>query len=210
MKNKHIERLIASSKRYRKNPKSFWNWDHQRKIRVYHLYDQEKPLSYWDDVSFVSGSQFVTVFWVHPRTDYSDAVFHSAYTKVKSEESFSERKFESTPNYIRLGKNKKRKKIVSYTVKTDENSRETFKKILELEKTLRKTSDISIEASFKVEQYNRYRGASICCPIEVRNVDDLYELAQFVRKCLVDPTLFEKTYGGYKYTKEDYMKENDD
>jgi hypothetical protein len=211
MKNKYIEALKKKSKKFSKTSKNDSNWNHQLGIKIYHVYDGTKTKGWWDDVAFMKGSQQITVWWIHPRMKYSDECDAIAYEKVSAEkQNVTDNLLDrSTPNYVYLGKNKKRKKIVSYTLKSLSEDRKQFSKRWkdETEKVLT-TGDVSVECHMKVAQYEYCRGVSICYPIEVIDHKSLKELTDFVNMCLDDPSLFSKTHSDYKYTKDDWNLEN--
>lgn len=217
MKNKHYDRLRESAKRYRKQAKNDSRWNHELGIKVYHVYYPEghpnyREKTYWDDVAFIRGSQQVTVWWTHPRYQYSETVDDQAYKEAC--EKYPDRVLsnpfkDSVPTYKYLGKNKNRKRVAFWTLKT-ETPDEFYPYWRQRREELCKTSDYVQKAKFEVKQYDYCRGVEICIPVEVRGEADLKTLCDFVNKCLDNPEHFSQTYGSYQYTKEDWNKENPD
>lgn len=211
-KNKYIENLRKHAKRYAKTAKKDSRWDSKRGIKVYHLYDgdSKKEESWWDDVAFIEGSQQVTVWYIHPRLKYNDMCGALAHDLVKDDkpERGDEWLNESTPNYRYLGKNKKRKKVVSYTMAPLSDARSAwFEEWNRVEEDILRNGNVVARPSMRVKQYSYCRGVEICIPMEVLNPDHLKELVDIVRRCLKDPTLFDKLYGDYAYTKDDWNRE---
>lgn len=216
MKNKHFERLREAAKRYKKTAKNDSRWNKKLGIKVYHVYYPEgdenyREKSYWDDVAFIKGSQQVTVFWTHPRYMYEEELDQIAYQEAneKFPDSSDTNWFDKmTPIYKYLGKNKKRKRVKLWQMGQSPSREEFYTYWRDRKTELNKTSDYVQKCSFKVQQYSYCRGVSITCPMECRSEEELAALVKFVNACLDDPTLFNKTYGDYKYTKEDWLNEN--
>lgn len=209
-KNKHIEYLRKRSQRYAKTAKNGNRWDHQRGIKVYHVYDEPCDKSWWDDVAFMMGSQQVVVWYVHPRFRYQDQVNDLAREQLESERPprADDWFLGGTKNYRYVGKNKKRKRVVSITCpEMPVQTKEYYDRLFALEKQMYRTSDVEVGCEFKVKQYSYCRGVEICIPVEVCNEDDLEKLVQMVRGYLTEPGSFERTWKGYKYTRDDWNKD---
>jgi hypothetical protein len=216
-KNKFIEKMREASKRWKKtqafNEGRYRSWDPKLGIKVYHLYGGEykKDKGWWDDTAFIEGSQQVSVAWVHPRMRYSDECDEIAwketdhlYPRKKDQPLFEI----ETTNYKYLGKNKKRKRAVSHTMKPASEEFTKYYEILDAKKKeVQKTGDVVTTCSMSVEQLKHCRWVEICYPIEVVDEASLKEMADFVRACIRDRSLFDRTWGEYKYTKEDWNRE---
>lgn len=211
-KNKQFEQNRKSAKQYAKTAKNDSRWDHELGIKVYHDYSEVKDKAYWDDVAFMHGSQQVTVWFTHPRYQWIEAVRDDAYNSlVKEFGRPPEMTFldGATANYKTIGKNKNRKRVISWTLAPSKNS-DFYEKLRERENEYLKTSDHVQYCSFKIKQYGHCRGVDICVPFEVVDEQSLAKLADFVKDCINDTTLFEKTFGKYTYTVVDYLSENPD
>jgi hypothetical protein len=213
-KNRFIEALRERAKIYKKTKafKCTRSWDHKLGIKVYHLYtgDGARDKGWWDDTAFIMGSQQVTVGWVHPRYRYQNICDDKAWEDTKEQYPRREGDFfeGSTPNYRYLGKNKKRKKIVSWTMKpTSQEFRDYYEILDAKKKEIQQTGDLVATCDFKVSQLGYCRWVDVCYPIEVLNEQSLKELADFVRECIQNPGSFERTWGEYKYTREDWNRE---
>lgn len=212
MKNKHQEWLIASAKRNKRTRKYGSMWDHERKIFVYHVYDGSRTKGYWDDTAFVHGSQIVYVFWTHPRYEYYERCSDLAYEAIIKPNSEPQDLFAgSTPVYKKLGKNKKRKRIVLWRCQPPAaESMDKYKRWDELAKQYASTGVIEQRATFKITQLNSGKAIDICCPLEVVDVHSLNQLAHFAKECMIDRTLFDATYSDYVYTAEDWLREQEE
>lgn len=208
MKNPHYEKMIASSKKAAKKARSSKNWDAKRGIFVYHLYDDKPKLSWWDDVKFKKGSQMVCVFWIHPRYQYEGKCKDIARDIIGDNPSKEDWFSKMTPNYKYLGKNKKRKKISSYTsAQMSQEESDWFTLWDKKQDEVAATTDVRVKPYMKTSIGSYARFVEISFPIEIYNEDHLKELADFVRACLDDRSLFDKTYGNYSYGKDNYMED---
>lgn len=208
MKNKRYEKMIASSKRAAKKAKKSLNWDSKRGIFVYHLYDDQPKLSWWDDVKFQKGSQMVCVFWQHPRYKYESMCKDIAREMIGENPNKEDWLSNMTPKYKFLGKNKKRKKISSYLSSGfSPEERAWFDLWAKKQDEVALTTEKRIKPSIKIEIGSYARFVDVCIPMEIYSADQLKDLADFVNKYLDDRTLFEKTYGEYSYGKDEYMED---
>lgn len=212
MKNKRFERNRVDAKKYLKK------WWRRRELTelgnaIYHVYDNpenKKTEGWWDDVAFVMGSQVVSVWWIHPRMAYHDKCSNLAQKATDEVMTYpSGDLFDgSTKNYRYLGKNKKRKKIVSHTMAPiNESYRIYFDKLHEFEAKFQKTGDVVIKPHMKVEQLHWCRGVSICMPVEAIDLISVEAMAELVKKILRGETTLEKEFPDYTYTKDDWNRE---
>ena len=204
MKNRHIESLIKKAKHY----STKWKRTtvvNSNKNHCHHLYDDKKTISWWDDVSFIHGSQVVTVWWVHPRTEYVDKVEGVAWDKMYP--SYPETPFVTIPQYRKLGKNKKRKKIISHRVITD-NIVGWHAQLEEVQKQVHLENDFVIRCYSKIEQFKWGKGISLCIPIEVLDENGIDNLARIAREILNRKVTVNQLFPDYVYTKDNYVSEN--
>ena len=210
MKNKNYQRKKAAAKRAYREAVNDSRWDHERGIKVYHVYDEEiKPRdkTYWDDVSFVWRRNYVVVCWIHPRYEYTETIDEQAYEAVNRlfpAHHDNDWLLYGTKNFKKVGKS--RKKVVSYTT-TPCTGKDFYDTWREFKHTFCNTSTLQVRPHIKVEQTDYSLMVNICCPIEVRNEDNLKELADIVRSILDQKTTLKELYGDYAYTAEDYKKE---
>lgn len=203
MKNKHFDWKRSQAKKYAKT------WHRANKLTslgnaLIHCYDNPHDMGWWDDVAFKLGSQVVMVWWIHPRMAFSDQTKDIAYNLLPPAPEFDAFK-RSTPNYKRVGKNKKRKKIVSYTMAPVHKSwtdwADDWDKATE---QVRRTTDLVIRPSIKVEQLSWCRGVSLCIPEEAIDAPSVEKVAEIAKKLLRGETTLEELYPDYTYTRHDY------
>lgn len=207
MKNKHREQLKQRAKLYHRNSRG---QHFENGVLVRHMYDIENPqkFSWWDDVTFILNDYRVNVAWIHPRYAYSNKVEEIAHAACEHLESPSMLDFmaESSPNYRKVGKS--RKKIVSYT-NTFEIT-DAYFEALDAEKN-RIANDLGnkivIAPTISTEWTNCSRFVSICAPIEVRGVVDLRELATLTKRILRRETSLEREFPGYLYSQRNWTAE---
>lgn len=211
MKNKNYQRKKAAARRAFRGAMNDNRWDLQRGIKVYHVYDEEiKPRdkTYWDDVSFVWRHNYVVVCWTHPRYEYTETVDTQAYEAANR--IFPDRRHDNmfsggTKNYKKLGKS--RKKVTSITCPGVNTGKDFYDAWRDFKETFCQTSSIEIKPYIRIEQTDYSLFVNICCPIEVRNEDNLKELADIVRSILDRKTTLQELYGDYAYTAKDYIVE---
>lgn len=207
MKNKFIEKYRESAKRYSKTTRADSRWNSKLGLRVYHVYDEPKPLTWWDDVAFLHGSQQITVWFVHPRMAYHDHIDDLVQKSLEPREKVGCIFDEATPNYKFLGKNKKRKKIVSWTMDpiVDRAYFDNWRKTTE---EMCNTSDYVQRCSISIQQYSYCRGVELVVPVEIRSEADLVKIKDIVLQHLADPTYFGREFGECQYTSTDWVREN--
>ena len=168
-----------------------WVKNHKQRISkgivVMHCYDGEpKELSWWDDTGFNLNSRRISIWWTHPRMEFSDAISDAAYTNIPC--PYEDKLFQDSEKiYKYVGKSGKRKKVYAYranSADTAENRKKWYDALKQEEVRLQKESDITIKPFLKIEMLKWCRGVSICCPIEVRGESDLHILCNLVKRIL--------------------------
>lgn len=211
VKNKNFEYRRQAAKKYAKT----WHCASKLSSRgnyIYHYYDPDnlKSEGWWDDVSFMVGSQVVVVAWVHPRMKYSDETSEAAYSLAEPSPS-SNFLLDSTPIYKKKGKNKNRKKIVAYECKpSGQELKEWHDKLQTIRDAVRKTSDIRIKPSITIEQLDYCRFVELCIPVEVIDQKSLEDMTDLARLIIKDRGMLDVLYPGYEYGKEQWIAEGHD
>lgn len=204
-KNKHYENKFKGQRQYGSRP----NQRFKNGIMVYHVYDGKKELSWWDDTAFNLNGRRIMIWWTHPRMEFSDAISDTAYTNIPC--PYEDKLFKDSEKiYKYVGKSGKRKKVYAYRANpadTAENRKKWYDALKQEEVRLQKESDITIKPFIKVEMLKWCRGVSICCPIEVRGEADLHILCNLVKRLLKGETTLDKEFPDYKYTKDDWARE---
>jgi hypothetical protein len=205
LKNKEFDRRRREAKQYAKK------WHNIRHVNpdgnyLYHSYPEPKDMGWWDDVSFRLGSQVVVVAWIHPRMAFSDKTKDIAYGLLPEAPPTKWEK--ASTNYRRIGKNKNRKRVVSYNMTPFDGD---FLAWCDLwDKTtldIRKTTDLIIRPSIKIEQLDYCRFVSLVAPVEAIDEKSVNDMANMAKTILRGETTLEELFPEYVYTREDWASE---
>ena len=114
MKIARLERLRQLQREYHQSHQ--WRLTNGG-LYIPHSYAERKPdsLSYWDDVGFILNGRRIIVWWQHPRHVYAEEIQEKAWHEAAITSSSNWFAGDSTKNYKRLGRS--RKKIISYTMR---------------------------------------------------------------------------------------------
>lgn len=211
MKNQHLESLGRKMRDYHKSHQ--WRLS-EKGLYIPHVYPDTPDISrltYWADVGFILNNRRVIVWWVHPRTIYADAVHDKAWDLVGPGPQDSWLVDDATPNYKKLGKSGKRKKIVSYTCRPpSEAQRAHYAKLRDIEEELNDTGiNLTVKPVFKCERLSWALGVNLVVPVEPRVEADLHALANLARRLLKQETTLSQEFPDYAYTKEDWLRERE-
>lgn len=208
MKNKHFERRREAAKRYKKTRNRS---DEVAGVSIIHDYSHPKKLSYWDDFSFVLGSQHIIVTWIHPRMAFMDAIENEADANVLNAigpgpewDLFADNKV----IHKRVGKS--RKKVQYYEGKSPPVDYKAYrdKVRLETERLLRESSFIA-KPSMRIEQWATGRHVAITYPVELRNETDIVVFAAKLKQHLLGRGDMFAHLGEYAYSAADWQAEQE-
>lgn len=218
MKNRYYESLIEASKK-RIGQKNWLKVSLGKgKFACHHVYSSNK-LTYWYDFMYRYGSRQYTVFFTHPRANYNDSNEAKAYDLVADKKPKSDFKFDNNrvPIYKKLGKSKKRKRIVAYQLKdfTFTDQERQWYDLLEKEtERLNKEGDTVVTPSIKVD----FGTIFVCAPFEIHNNDDAAELFKYLNQWMqarragnvlnLENQITYNWFKDYQYNKELYNSEN--
>lgn len=206
MKNARFEQLGRMQRQYHRNHP--WGLS-EGSLYIPHSYDDKSPdgLSWWDDVGFILNGRRVIVWWQHPRQVYSDKIEDVAWEEAGDSPRDNWLTKDSTPNYKRVGKS--RKKIVSYTCRQPSaEQRQYYDKLHNAQKRLvAEGIDYRVEPSYSRERLTWATGISLVAPVEVRNEVQIKEVAQLARRLILGKTTLDSEFPGYHYTKADWLRE---
>ena len=208
MKN-HKQELFARMRRqyHRNHP---WRLG-KGGLYIPHSYDETKPdsLSWWDDVGFILNGRRVIVWWQHPRYIYSTSIEEQSWGQAGPDPQ-DEWLFEGgTTNYKKVGKS--RKKIVSYTSRQPSAEQDAFYDNLRAVSQHMEAEgiDLDVSLSWKPERLNWATGVSLIVPLEVRNEDELAQVATLARQLLLGQTTLQNEFPDYRYGKADWLRERE-
>jgi hypothetical protein len=179
------------------------------KLYIPHIYpeNEQKKLSWWDDVGFVINGRRVMVWWQHPRNVYNDEIDTQSWKKLDHIVHDDWLIEGGTTNYMKLGNS--RKKIVSYTSR--QPSPEQIKNYDDLTVIRKRLTDegidFDVKVSCKFEPLSRARGINLVVPMEIHNEHDLTKLADLAKQLILRKTTLETEFQGYVYGREDWLKD---
>lgn len=203
MKNSRLERMRRQMSQYhRMNP-----WRLTRRLYIPHGYPDPHRLSWWDDVGFVVSGQRVLVWWVHPRRRYLDEIEVRAMRDagpMPDDEVFSE---SIGKHSKRVGRSRK-KQIACRTHPLSERLSGYFERVNAIEDRLRAAGiDHAVLPSMSARWYRWGIGVDLCAPIEVRNTEEVCQLANLARRLLKRECSISDVFPSHVYGREDWLGE---
>lgn len=208
MKNQSIERKIKKAKHYAKS------WAGTRQLNkqgnyIVHSYEEPREVSWWDDVSFRLGSQVVAVWWIHPRQHYEDLCRQKINEQMPRPPVSVDDFLKGTPNYKKVGKSGKRKKIASYTLEPFSQELSDYcERKKQATNELLKFGDVIAKPFIKIKQYDWGRGVELCIPIEVLSENDVNELAEVAKKLITRQATIDELFPNCQFDKHNFSAED--
>lgn len=202
MKNKYYEYLRKKRKEFRKRELGNIVFN-DKKIRVYHVYDElERPeYSWWDDVAFITPSNYYTIWWIHPRMKYRDLCDDIAHEQVSHLYPKNGLFGDDEKIHQKIGNS--RKKIVGYRSKPSHKN-VWFEELEKAKNKISREGDVIARPHFKIQPMEHAKGIDICYPMEIQNEQDLEKLVDIVKKILAREITFDELVNGYTYTKNEW------
>lgn len=178
-------------------------------LYIPHAYWDKKPdsLSYWDDVGFILNGRRVMVWWQHPRDVYKEALSSKAWEEAGDGPN-DDWLFEgATKNYKVVGKAGKRKKLSSYTSRRpSEEQTQHYAKLRQIKERLTQEGiDLDIKPSWKWERLKWAMGVTLVAPMEVRNEQELAQVARLARALILRQTTLDQEFAGFVYDKASWL-----
>ncbi|MEC5218664.1 hypothetical protein RCH09_003638 [Actimicrobium sp. GrIS 1.19] len=206
MKNPHYQRLLRMQREYHQSHQ--WNLS-AGALYIPHSYKEKKPndLSWWDDVGFILNRRRVIVWWQHPRMVYSDAIGEQSSAEAGAGPQTDSPFQESTKNFKQVGRS--RKKVASYSSgELGQDQKQYHQLLLGIQKRLTADGiDLDVPTSWSRKPLPRAMGVSLVAPLEVRNEVELAVVASLARRLILGETTLESEFPGYRYTREDWLRE---
>lgn len=180
-------------------------------LYIPHAYLNMTPqsLSYWDDVGFILNGRRYMVWWRHPRDLYKARIKSLAWEEAGEDPGDDWLTEGGTTNYKRVGKSGKRKKVSSYTSRDpSEAQRQYSDQLLQIEiRFMKEGIDQEVRLSWKWERLTWAMGVTLVAPREVRNEQELAELAHLARKLVLRQTTLDQEFPGYVYDRESWLED---
>lgn len=114
-----------------------------------------------------------------------------------------------TKNYKRVGKSGKRKKVSSYTSRDpSEAQRQFYDQLMQIEERLKTDGiDVEVRPSWKWERLTWAMGVTLVAPFEVRNEQELAQVAHLARKLVLGQTTLEQEFAGFVYDRSRWLQD---
>jgi len=211
MKNPHLEHLARRMREdHRHHP---WSLS-AGGLWITHSYEHSHPdeLSHWDDVGFILNGRRFMVWWRHPRDVYRSAIKDLAWQQHEAEHGDSPDRdwlFDgATTIYKIVGKSRKRKKPVGSQSRSPSSEQERYYALLsEREAALRQQGiDLEVRPSWTWRRYLRCMGIDLVAPMEVRNEQELAQLADLARQLVLRKTTLAERFPG-AYSRADWLRD---
>jgi hypothetical protein len=137
-----------------------------------HLFETKRLLSWWHDFSFILNKRRVSVWWIHPRMRYADAIHDEAYVIAGVSPVDDHELFGGDPTWKRVGRS--RKKIVWHRAREMSAARQEYFDQLNAvcERLTAEGIAQDVTPSISVEYFRWGTGVSLCVPMEVRTHAD--------------------------------------
>ena len=212
MKQPHLEHLARRMREHHRHHP--WRLS-AGGLYIPHAYHDMKPddLSHWDDVGFILNGRRFMVWWQHPRYVYATAIEELAWSQQEAEfGQVPERDWlfkGATTLYKQVGKSGTRKKpIGSRSQQTPEATQRYYDQLDERIAALRQQGiDREVRPSWTWRRYLRCMGINLVAPVEVRNEQELAQLAQLARQLVLRQTTLAERFPG-AYTRADWLREH--
>lgn len=206
MRQRRLEAMRQAQKEYhRKHP---WRLS-AGGLYIPHCYSDMTPesLACWDDVGFVMNGRRVMVFWEHPRYRYKEAIRKMAWEEVGNGPRDNWLFEGGTKNYRKVGRS--RKKLVSYTCREPSAQQQAHYDLLNatIARLEEQGIDCNIPVSWKWKRMHWAMSVQVVAPLEVRNEDDLAELARLAKRLIRQATSLALEFPGYSYGREQWLNE---
>lgn len=206
MKNPHKERLYRSMKQYHRHHQ----WQLENGLLIPHVYSNQKEITWWDDVGFILNGRRIMVWWIHPRMEYADTIEYLAWQETGDPPLHGSNLFElSKKQWKKIGRS--RKEVTSYQMHPVPDAvLAYYDKFNSIQMRMEADGiDLVVQPSLSVKIFPWGRSIHLCVPIEVRDKNDLRELAILARRLIKGETTLTSEFPDYQYGRQDWLLEAD-
>lgn len=180
-------------------------------LYIPHTYDHMKPdaLSHWDEVGFILNGRRFMVWWEHPRAIYRSAIKDLAFKTLGDGPDPGWLVVGATTLYKRVGKAGTRKKPAGHRSRESSDAQKAY--YVQLNETIVRLSDEGVDLT--IHPFWRWRRMSwgmsveLVVPIEVRNEQELAELAQLARRLVLQQTTLAEAFPGAVYDRASWLSD---
>lgn len=212
MKSPRLERLARRMREHHRHHP--WSLS-EGGLYIPHAYHDMKPddLSHWDHVGFVLNGRRYMVSWRHPRYLHASAIAALARQQQRTEHGEPPAPFgvsgnaaKRPQNDIPSGRQKKPRRSERWDLSDDWTR---YQEQLTARTTvLRKLGiDLKVSPSWKWKRYEHCMGIDLVAPVEVRNEQELAQLAELARQLVNGQTTLAERFPGAVYGQSDWLRE---
>ena len=172
-----------------------------------HVFEPERALTWWDDISFILNKRRVMVWWVHPRMKYSEAINAAAWKAAGEAPEHDDFLINGETIYKPAGRSRKR--VYAYqSAPTPAVRSAYYERLWEIERQLQRDGiDHTVTVTASVTQLNWCTGVDLCVPLEIRCQADAVALAALVRRLLTRETTLAAEFPSYAYGRVEWLAE---
>lgn len=174
-------------------------------------YDDMKPdaLSHWDEVGFILNGRRFMVWWEHPRSIYRNAIKDLAFKTLGDGPDPDWLVDGATTLYKRVGKAGTRKKPVGHRSRESSDAQKAY--YAQLNETIVRLSDegidLTIHPSWRWKRMSWGMSVELVAPIEVRNEQELAELAHLTKRLVLQQTTLAEAFPGAVYDRASWLSD---
>jgi len=184
-------------------------------LYIPHAYHDMKPddLSHWDDVGFILNGRRYMVRWRHPRYVHASAIAALARQQQRVEHGEPPAPFgasgNATARYRSNGRSGRRRKVLSSEGWDFSDNWKRYQEQLTSRTTaLRQMGiDLEVHPSWKWKRYEHGMGIDLVAPVEVRNEQELAQLAKLARQLVLGQTALAERFPGAVYGRSDWLRD---
>lgn len=169
-----------------------WRLSHGA-LYVPHSYADTPPdsLSYWDDVGFILNGRRIIVWWQHPRHVYANALLEKAWQEVGDGPRDT---WMTEGGTIRDPSPEQRRHYDQLKAAIARLNSEGI--------------DCDISMNWKWQRLKWAMGVSLVAPMQVRNENDLAEVADLARRLILWKTTLKTEFPDHHYDRKEWLQEH--
>ncbi|MFH1495084.1 MAG: hypothetical protein ABIG70_09845 [Pseudomonadota bacterium] len=207
MKNPAQERFRVQMKQYHQSHP----WRLEGGLYVPHAYPEPlEALSWWDDLGFILNSRRVMIWWIHPRMKYVNRMQALAWQEVGVSPLSGGDIFGPSETIWKKAGRSRKKVIADRTGSLPKVMQDYYARFNEIKKRLESDGiDFVAHPSIKIRRLSWCTGVDLCLPIEVRNREEIRELAELARRLVIREIALNNEYPEYQYGKQDWLAESE-
>lgn len=204
MKRSHIEQLKQRAKQFHQ---------HQPLPLLQGLYNLQRlarstdAFTYEANAIFVQNDHRVYLHWEHPRLRYMRLVEELAWQQLQHQPTLEQELWiaDNSANYRNLSLSSHQ--LLSWSPASHEARQAFYQELSQKIQEVGQDTDFHIRPELRSYWTTQGRVVELCCPIEVRNIQDLQALTTLAKQLLQGEQNVQSLYGDADYTQADWARE---